>query len=156
MRNKVETSGVERRGGLRTEVKSVAMSEIPRGGLMNTVLTCAAESCPWLRGAAPYDTNCSCLKNKERFRELKEEGKHVRDSYEKKKFKIVMEELAIVNLFLIPLLHMLIIIPWVRLILTPLLRFANPVLLGYFKTRFFCKKILAPLLNAYCFTLGAV
>lgn len=77
-------------------------------------------------------------------------------SYAKKKFKIVMEERTVVNSFLIPLLHMLAVIPSVRLILTPLLRFTNLVPLWYFKARFLCKKILAQLLNAYYFTLGTV
>lgn len=97
-----------------------------------------------------YSTHCSHFKNKEQFKELKGRKRKIGlgHRYEKKKFKIVMEGLAITNSFLILLLHVLVKIPWVRLILTSLLRFANPVLFWYFKARFLCKKILAQLLNA--------
>lgn len=97
-----------------------------------------------------YSTNCRHLKNKEQFKELKGRRRNILlgHRYEKKKFKIVMEELAVMNSFLIPPLHVLVKIPWVRLILTPLLRFTNPVLLWYFKARFLWEKILAQLLNA--------
>lgn len=57
--------------------------------------------------------NCSHLKNKEQFKELKRRRRkaEIGNRYEKKKCKIVMGELAIMNSFLIPLLHMLVIIP---------------------------------------------
>lgn len=72
------------------------------------MLLCAVKSNQCPAGAAPNGTNCSHLKNKQ-F--TKVEGKYIGDRCEKKKFKIVMEELAIVNSFLILLLHMLVIIP---------------------------------------------
>lgn len=118
----------------------------------------ATKSNQWLLEAPLYYTGCSHLKNKEQSKELKgRRGKiGLRDRHEKKKFKIVVEELAIMNSFLIPLRHVLVEIPWVRLILPPLLRSTNPVLLWYFETRFICKKILAWWLNAYHFTLGTL
>lgn len=66
-----------------------------------------------LMGAFLHLTNCSHLRNKEQFKELKRRRRkaEVGDRYNEKKWKIVMEELAIMNLFLIPLLHMLLIIP---------------------------------------------
>lgn len=93
----------------------------------------------WLTGPSLDSINCSHLKSKEQFKELK--GRTgIGGWHEKKKFKIVMEELAIMNSLLIPLWQMLVIIPWVRLIPTPLLRITNPALLWYFKDRFLCGK----------------
>lgn len=73
----------------------------------------AAESNQRLLGAPLYCTDCSHLKNKEQSKEL--EGRRGKiglgDRYEEKKSKIVVEELAIMNSFLIPLLHVLVEIP---------------------------------------------
>lgn len=70
----------------------------------------AADSKPWVSGVSPHYRNCSPLRNKEQLKELKGRA-GVGEGYEKKKFKIVMEELAIMNPFLIPLRHMLALIP---------------------------------------------
>lgn len=70
----------------------------------------AVDSKQWVSGASPHYINCSQLKNKEQFKELKGRA-GIGERYEKKKFKIVMEELAIMNPFLIPPWHMLVLIP---------------------------------------------
>lgn len=97
-------------------------------------------------GASPHYINCYHLKTKEQFKELKGRTR-TGYRYETKIFKIVVEKSAIINLFLIPLWHRLVLIPWVRLILTLLLRFTYPVLLWYFKDRFLCKNDFGSIAN---------
>lgn len=66
----------------------------------------AVDSKQWVMGASTHHTNCSRLENKDQFTELK--GRAGRgERYERKKLEIVMEELAIMNPFLIPPWHML-------------------------------------------------
>ena len=86
------------------------MKEVTTGVLLLWSSLDARDSKQRLTGASLGSIICSHLKSKEQFKELKgRTGTGGR--CEKKKFKIVMEELAIMNSFLIPLWQMLVIIP---------------------------------------------
>lgn len=87
------------------------MNEVSTGGLAIIVFS----KCCGLKAVGywsfPPLHKLQPVKEQRTIQGVKRKGRNRRERYEKKKFKIVMEELAIMNPFLIPLWHMLVLIP---------------------------------------------